>query len=370
MRTPPAAGRAAPLRRPSSSRHKKAEATPRSFDVLVPFSVLPRRQLLAEELPEWRTAHQVRNWFKTNAPGQSVRHNGAFMYSVEALDPYAAGRKATQLVERLIARSSYLRQNRSGLEPVGRLWVSGLAESLPLRPPARGAEVLYLERSRTLYQVADRNLLDDALELAAPLNSGTPGPAVAGGWAAVESLLYHPGDEADHKDGRAIAATRLARLVTCSWPRAELTALSHRHEPSAPDLLTQQLSNARKSRQRAQAIARAIESGHDLALRDQSDINAKERMAALIGAPKTTLRDVLLVVESSLRRLYRQRNIVLHGGSTQSVALSATLRTAAPLVGAGLDRVTYAYLSEGISPLDLAERAGAHGAPSVTELLA
>jgi hypothetical protein len=58
-----------------------------------------------------------------------------------------------------------------------------------------------------------------------------------------------------------------------------------------------------------------------------------------------------------MRRLYRTRNIVLHGGSTQGAALKAALRVAAPLVGAGLDRITHAMLIEGLAPLDLAARA-------------
>ena len=85
---------------------------------------------------------------------------------------------------------------------------------------------------------------------------------------------------------------------------------------------------------------------------------------------------VRAAVEGSLRRLYRQRNIVLHGGSTESVALDAALRTAAPLVGAGLDRVAHAYLADGITPLALAATAetslalaGAQDAPPVTDLL-
>jgi len=85
---------------------------------------------------------------------------------------------------------------------------------------------------------------------------------------------------------------------------------------------------------------------------------------------------VRAAVEGSLRRLYRQGNIVLHGGSTESVALDAALRTAAPLVGAGLDRVAHAYLADGITPLALAATAetslalvGAQDAPPVTDLL-
>jgi hypothetical protein len=58
------------------------------------------------------------------------------------------------------------------------------------------------------------------------------------------------------------------------------------------------------------------------------------------------------------------------------VALDATLRTAAPLVGAGLDRVAHAYLVHGTTPLALAATAetslalaGAQDAPLVTDLL-
>ncbi len=63
-------------------------------------------------------------------------------------------------------------------------------------------------------------------------------------------------------------------------------------------------------------------------------------------------------------------------GSTESVALDAALRTAAPLVGAGLDRVVHAYLADGITPLALAATAETSlalaGAPDglpVTDLL-
>jgi|SRR5579871_294690 len=56
-------------------------------------------------------------------------------------------------------------------------------------------------------------------------------------------------------------------------------------------------------------------------------------------------------------RLYRQRNLVLHGGKTDGVALRASLRTAAPLVGAGMDRIAHAWYVDGLSPLELAARA-------------
>jgi hypothetical protein len=80
-------------------------------------------------------------------------------------------------------------------------------------------------------------------------------------------------------------------------------------------------------------------------------------MEVLVGAPKRTLGDVNSHMKTAFRRLYRQRNILMHGGTTGSVALPTALRTAAPLIGAGLDRLTHAALAEGVGALQLAARA-------------
>ena len=99
-------------------------------------------------------------------------------------------------------------------------------------------------------------------------------------------------------------------------------------------------------------------------------------MRSLVTSPQRSLLGVRAAVEGTLRRLYRQRNIVLHGGSTQAVALDATLRTGAPLVGAGLDRIAHAYLADRVLPLTLAARAetrlalaGSKGTAQITDLL-
>lgn len=99
-------------------------------------------------------------------------------------------------------------------------------------------------------------------------------------------------------------------------------------------------------------------------------------MRGLLASPRDTLDDVRRALTVAIRRLYRSRNIVLHGGSTDGVALQASLRTAAPLVGAGLDRIVHAALTEQLDPLDLAARAevslrlaGGETGLSVVELL-
>lgn len=353
-----------------------ASAQPQRFEVLVPFLAVPQRQELAENLPEWRSSRQVREWLARHAPGDATRQYGAFAYSLRAMDPYAAADRARESVDLLLARSSLTRRNRPGLQPVGMLRVAGLDEWLPVDVPSRGVNLPSLQKERTLYQVTGGDPLDNAIGLAAPLNRGARVAAVAGGWAALESLLHHPGDSADRRDGRVIAAVRMAAIVTCSWPRAELTALSYAHHPEMPDLLAGQLALAASNRVRASTVATALQAGRRVSARTAGDAAAAARMASLVASPRRSLAGVRAAAEGSLRRLYRQRNIVLHGGSTESVALDAALRTAAPLVGAGLDRLVHAYLADGTAPLALAATAetslalaGAQDAPPLTEFL-
>lgn len=208
-----------------------------------------------------------------------------------------------------------------------------------------------------MYSVTGSDRLDDALELAAPVNGGPPAPAVSGAWAAIESLMYHPGDKSDPSAGRAVAADRMASLVACSWPRAELTALSYRHKPPEPDELSLALANAQSNAERCDVLVGVLSTPGQPALTRASDVAARQRMANLLMSPHRELADVQLVYSGVLRRLYRQRNIVAHGGTTAAVALEAALRTAAPLVGAGLDRLVHASLTQGLEPLELAARA-------------
>lgn len=120
----------------------------------------------------------------------------------------------------------------------------------------------------------------------------------------------------------------------------------------------------------------ALQAGRGLATKSATDDAAVCRMAALATMPRKKLQSVRETIEETFRRLHRLRNIVLHGGATQPTALNAVLRTAAPLVGAGLDRIAHAYLVCEIEPLALAARAGLRlalagtpDAPGITDLL-
>ncbi|MFI7284846.1 integrase [Micromonospora chersina] len=342
-----------------------ARAPKRSFDVVVVLLAAPERPL-AEQQPNWMTKGQVIEWLKARGfTTRGLRAGGGFRYEVRALDAYGAADRARQLVERMVARSSFQRSNRGGITAAPSIWVDGHSEPIPLLTPARGANILALVHEGHLYRVdGERTLIDDALELAAPLNQGALGPAVAGGWAAVESLLTHPDDpQEEERSGKAVAADRLAAIIACSWPRAELTALAHRHDPPQPDTLSAALASCTTNIERARAVADGMMARTALPylsgrkLQRHSDMAAVERMVRLVAEPRAELNKAVTTFKIALRRLYRTRNIVLHGGSTKGVALQAALRIGAPLVGAGLDRLAHAALTEGIHPLDLASRA-------------
>ncbi|MEU0517127.1 integrase [Streptosporangium sp. NPDC006007] len=339
---------------------------PRGWSVVVPFHALHRHEELAAHLPHWRTADETRALIAEAGLTPPERTVGSLVFTVEARDSTRAVETVSDLVDRMQARARFAAGGP--VLPLGDAYVAGETKPVPLQQPARGAQVLSLAAERQLYVVGGevqrfgeqaRSTVDDALEIASGLNHGPLAPALAGGWAALESLLTEARDPDER--GKAVAATRAAALVSASWPRAELTALSHRIREVKGDDLAARLGACVSNRDRAAVIAAELRNRSSLPLvrswRTGSDVASVLRLRELLADERRVLERVRGYVEVSLRRLYRCRNIVLHGGSTGGVALPATLRVTAPLVGAALDRLTHAHLATGISPIALASRA-------------
>ncbi|WP_432925408.1 hypothetical protein ACQPZZ_32565 [Microbispora sp. CA-135349] len=111
------------------------------------------------------------------------------------------------------------------------------------------------------------------------------------------------------------------------------------------------------NRERARRMARWLAAEPIVRVDDPVATAALGRMRELVAAPSVTLGRVERYLRGCFRRLYRQRNIVLHGGSTRSIALPSTVRTAGSLVGAALDRLAHGHAVSGVAPLDMAGRA-------------
>ncbi|MQA96660.1 MAG: hypothetical protein GEV11_19185 [Streptosporangiales bacterium] len=238
-----------------------------------------------------------------------------------------------------------------------------MREPQALRRGDPAVTVLALERVGVLYALPEigtpGSRIDDALELAAALTESSPGKAVAGAWAALEALLFCDTDAADREEGRAVAADRAAALVTAGWPRAELTSLSYDKDllAGAPRLAYELAPLEGENRERTRRMVAWLLTRPPQPEASYATVAAFARAQALVVAPGPTLGRINRYLRASFRRLYRQRNVVLHGGSTRSIALTATVRTAGPLVGAALDRLAHSYATVNDQPLDLANRA-------------
>jgi len=270
------------------------------------------------------------------------------LFHVSAKDIWAALQATVETVDELTSRVALGTDGQ--LRTTGQAWVDGDNHTFGFHRENRLVEVHALHRADKLYSGGTNNIVDAALELLGPLNSGPGSSAVAAGWAAIEALLSGPGDQ------DVIAADRMASLVACAFVRAELTYLSYRLEKEDAKL-AERLTSCTSNRDRAALVAAAILAGNPLSLTDESDLAALERMKHVLENPFSALQDVQNHAAVAFKRLYRIRNLVMHGGKTDAVGLAATLRTVGPLVGAGMDRIAHAWFVENVRPMELAARA-------------
>lgn len=320
-------------------------------EALVAFKAAP---LTTHRMPaEWRTSDAVSGWLAENGfDAAEVRQAGGLLWRIEARDRWSAVEEVATRVDAILARFSV--GTRRAIDVIDRVWFVGDTLPKPLRNRERGLEIGSLQRNQRLYEPADNRRIDSALGLLASMQQGPAGPAVAGGWGAIESLLTGPGDKA-----RNVAGDRLAGLVACSIGRAELTTLAFAHAEHGDDALARDLTGEAVNRDKAKLVQQHLMGGGQLSVSRQSDAAALTRLSDILRDPAKVLSDIEQHATRNFRRLYRQRNLVLHWGHTRGVALRATLRSSAPLVGAGIDRVVHGWLLEGVTPLEMSARARA-----------
>jgi hypothetical protein len=301
----------------------------------------------------WLTNKQVSEWLQANHFSASgLRQKGGYLLRKKARDIQSVVNAAAETEARLISRINLGTPRFGGLKSFGTVWIKGEQQPLPIPHPRRRVEVHSLQRENQLYNLRNFGVVDAALELVEPLDALPPSSAVAGGWAAIEAMLTGPGD----RDQRVQAADRMAAITACSFPRAELTTLSYELESQTGNLSTE-LKACTTNKERCEIVLREIQAQTQLTFRRSTDAAALARLTALVESPGKVLRDIEARLSECFRRLYRNRNIVLHGGKTDAIALRACLRISAPLVGAGLDRIAHAAYTEELSPLELAARA-------------
>lgn len=338
----------------------------RRHTVLVPFVVAPP---VGATLPrEWVNSEVAAGFLREHFPDVRLSQRGGLLLEIEARDEEGALSAVADTIDRFSAR--VVVGTDGSFDVHDQVYVAGGGKSSRSRP-RRSVEVHALKRADRVYDLKEVGSIDSALELLAHLETAAPPVAVAAGWSAIESILVGPGTRPN-----VTAADRLANLVACSWPRAELTDLAWAKARQKDDELCSRLFRQTTNRDKARCMAAELRAGKQVLFNDPSDVAAARRMAKLVANPRSVLGDVRDHATECFRRLYRVRNLILHGGEVAPIALGATLRTAPPLVGAGMDRVAHAYLVGGRTPLELAAkaelelaRAGAASAPPLTDVL-
>lgn len=315
-----------------------------NYQVLVPVDAMPALPVEREScwLSPTETAQWLDEWFPL---AQHPRQSGGLLLDIQSRDVYSLQADVKTWLERLSSR--FRVGTRERLEFHSQFFMLGDSEPVSYLPGPRRVQVLSLEKTAEIFRLRLAPQIDAALEILEPLDRGPAVPALAGSWAAIESLLVGPGDA----ENRVVAATRMAQIVGCSYVGLELLALSDAYASSMTDDLARQLRVIRDGRLRASAFEKALRNDTTLTMPALRHMAALERMKELIADPAKILPRIVQQLEDAFRRLYRQRNLIVHAGRTSSVAMAGTLRTVAPLVGAGIDRIVHASVTEHKDPL-------------------
>ena len=295
---------------------------------------------------------ELRKWVeKEGYSFSNLRVGGGIKFRIAAPDKWSAVAIAAQRLEQYEARVRIGTRERS--LHVEALWVAGTGGEEFARRPSRKIDVLALTRQERLYDSDAESPIDSALQLAAPMEDGPATSAVAGGWAAIETVLTAPDDSSN-----VVAADRMAEIVACSYLRAELTKLAAVYGQSGNDSLSRAIGASDENRERCRLLVHAIEDpAKSVSFADPSHMAALRRVESVIAHPKHELTEVRDRAQRAFRRLYRHRNLLLHGGLRDAVGVDRSLHAVAPLVGAGLDRLAHAWIVEDLAPLSLAARA-------------
>ena len=326
--------------------HNLTKKNPQTFEVYVPFDG-PLTGIRNRPADCLDSAAFTAEFVKAGFNKSQIREHGGLRLFVPARDVFSSVEKAGEIVDAFNARITVGTHRRRPLAIHSKCWVKGETKSLPLHRAERGVEVDALERANQLLVDESSGIINAAIELLAPMAFSSPSAALAGGWAAVESLLGTPGDD------RGInAGDRMATIIACSFPRAELTRLSFNVEEAT--VQAAQLKACATTHEAVVLFAEFIKNNDPLVFIDSSDKAALERMRGVIQDPITTLTDIETHLRRVFRRMYRLRNLILHWGKTDAVAARSCLRSVAPLVAEGMDRIVHSYFVDNVKPIELA----------------
>jgi len=326
------------------------------YDFLIAFTEIPEKALAAFENDAIKVGEFQRVYSTaTNSlnMGSIDPVKGAAKISTRARDPFSAVENVLQWLKRYETRvrissgeeltfdTRVIDVNALKIRelPVGKLLqLSSIEKHLVFRPNAPNATVLAQ--------------IDDALALLAPHLQTTPGVSVASLWAAAEGLL------GSSETSGASVATRLAEIVACSFPRDEIHTLARKWRRNGNGALHDDLRRHWKSYFINAAFVAGIAANGDPGFDDAADSAAVIRVQSALASPQIQVATIRDYLDSAFRRLYYQRNYIMHAAKFDSVSLVRATEMSPVLVAAGLEQIINAQTQgHWVSPGSLAARA-------------
>ncbi|GAA1955186.1 hypothetical protein GCM10009798_13020 [Nocardioides panacihumi] len=297
--------------------------------------------------PGWITRRQVNEWLDENGLGGNglvprTMHGGIILRG--------SGRDIDGILEsasEAVHRVTHAALLKTGVMPKFHrlVWIKGL--KAPRTLPSRTRLEHLLPNYDIPEPIMGRSASDDRLEVAVESIQASvlAGGAAAAGmlWATVEGLFGSAGDQS-----KLVSGERAADVATIAWIRFALTntmgaLIGKQGDPIFSSSL------AGLSREASMLALVAFLQGSDFSGIQSTRVVSQARHTADFLRPQE-VRRLRAEILTTFKGLYRQRNLILHGGVTDAPLLAGILRSSTPLVTAAVNRFA-------------ANRAGAQGDP-------
>lgn len=297
---------------------------------------------IARAVQGWLSRAKVDRWFDENGftPPQGI--HGGILFTSAQWDIYGA----LQDVSDSLRRISYRTFLKFGRAPsFHRLaWIKGVRGPRRIPNFSRNEERMpaYQMETPSLVMPASDNRLEVSVQFLQAASATGGATAVGMLWVALETLLFVPGERTKMKVVERATDIALAAFIRSDLQNSIGLILSRcRADPIGLEMAALPY-NERPRRLVTALQSREYESLTNSPVRTHLGHTARLLDVEYIDKLRESFRQCLT-------DLYRQRNLVLHGGITDGPLLKGTLRCALPLVTAILNR--YARVREH-SPID------------------
>lgn len=306
----------------------------------------------ARPIDGWLTAKEVKGWLTSNGFTPPRTIHGGILYKSNQWDIYGALEAIGGTIRRLQRRGT-LKSGKS-LSFYSTAWIKGVRnpQKIPDNSPIYTLLPGYQLETPSLASPPSSNRLEVAVEFVEAAAT-VEGPSAAGMlWASLETLLAAPRDTT-----KMDVVRRGADIGLIAFIRSEISN-------SLGVILG-------RCKDEPLGIALASTPWDDRLNRLEIALKAAEYETLKRAGPRIHLRHVARLLDQSyikgmratfqhiLAGLYRQRNLVLHGGITDGPLIDSYLRCGYPLASAIVNRYARANETAFVDPQVFAFRASA-----------